>query len=68
MQMPPTPDQHQFYAGLLFERGAPHNAASGLAALDRLAREVLKRMSPRVLVVDEVISDLRALIAGSAHR
>src|SRR5258706_11409484 len=54
MQMPPTPDQHRFYSGLLFELGAPHNAAAGLASLERLAREILKRVSPRMLVVDEV--------------
>ena len=61
MQMPPTPDQHRFYSGLLVELGAPHNAASGLAALERLAREILRRMSPRMLVVDEV----HHLLAGS---
>ncbi|WNC95315.1 TniB family NTP-binding protein (plasmid) [Paraburkholderia sp. FT54] len=61
MQMPPTPDQHRFYSGLLFELGAPHNAAAGLASLERLAREILKRMSPRMLVVDEV----HHLLAGS---
>jgi hypothetical protein len=54
MQMPPTPDQHRFYSGLLFELGAPHNAAAGLASLERLARDILKRVSPRMLVVDEV--------------
>jgi Bacterial TniB protein len=54
MQMPPTPDQHRFYSGLLFELGAPHNAAAGLASLERLARDILRRVSPRMLVVDEV--------------
>lgn len=61
MQMPPTPDQHRFYSGLLFELGAPHNAAAGLAFLERLAREILKRVSPRMLVVDEV----HHLLAGT---
>ena len=61
MQMPPTPDQHRFYSGLLFELGAPHNAAAGLSSLERLAREILKRVSPRVLVVDEV----HHLLAGT---
>ena len=37
MQMPPTPDQHRFYSSLLFELGAPHNAAASLAVLERLA-------------------------------
>lgn len=61
MQMPPTPDQHRFYSGLLFELGAPHNAAAGLSSLERLAREILKRVSPRMLVVDEV----HHLLAGT---
>jgi len=54
MQMRPTPDQHRFYSGLLFELGAPRNAAAGLASLERLARDILRRVSPRMLVVDEV--------------
>ncbi|WP_244438941.1 TniB family NTP-binding protein [Paraburkholderia dilworthii] len=61
MQMPPTPDQHRFYSGLLFELGAPHNAAAGLASLERLARDILRRVSPRMLVVDEI----HHLLAGS---
>jgi hypothetical protein len=44
MQMPPTPDQHRFYSGLLFELGASHNAAAGLASLERLARDTLRRI------------------------
>jgi hypothetical protein len=61
MQMPPTPDQHRFYSGLLFELGAPHNAAAGLASLERLARDILRRVSPRMSVVDEI----HHLLAGS---
>ncbi|MFM0363086.1 TniB family NTP-binding protein [Paraburkholderia sediminicola] len=61
MQMPPTPDQHRFYSGLLFELGAPHNAAAGLASLERLARDILRRVSPRMLVVDEI----HHLLAGT---
>lgn len=54
MQMPPTPDQHRFYSALLFEIGAPHNAAASLAVLERLARDLLRRMAPSMLIVDEV--------------
>ncbi|MEX3846880.1 TniB family NTP-binding protein [Paraburkholderia sp. BR10882] len=61
MQMPPTPDQHRFYSGLLFELGAPHNPAAGLASLERLARDILRRVAPRVLIVDEV----HHLLAGT---
>jgi hypothetical protein len=37
------------------------HAAAGLAPLERLAREILKRVSPRMLVVDEV----HHLLAGT---
>ncbi|QIE29647.1 TniB family NTP-binding protein [Caballeronia sp. SBC2] len=61
MQMPPTPDQHRFYSALLFEIGAPHNAAASLAVLERLARDLLRRMAPSMLIVDEV----HHLLAGT---
>jgi len=54
MQMPPTPDQSRFYTSLLFELGAPFNAAAKLSVLENLSREVLREVSPRMLVVDEV--------------
>jgi hypothetical protein len=61
MQMPATPDQHRFYAALLFELGAPHSASAGLSVLERLARDMLRRIGPRMLIVDEV----HHLLAGS---
>jgi len=61
MQMPATPDQHRFYSGLLFELGAPHNANARLSGLERLARDLLRRIAPRMLIVDEV----HHLLAGS---
>jgi hypothetical protein len=61
MQMPPTPDQHRFYSSLLFEIGAPHNAAAGVTVLERLTRDILRRMAPRMLIIDEV----HHLLAGS---
>jgi hypothetical protein len=54
MQMPATPEQHRFYSALLFELGAPHNTSAGLSTLERLARDLLRRIAPRMLVVDEV--------------
>lgn len=63
MQMPATPDQHRFYAALLFELGAPHSATASLSALERLARDLLRRIGPRMLIVDEV----HHLLAGG-HR
>lgn len=61
MQMPATPDQHRFYSALLFELGAPHSASAGISALERLARDLLRRIAPRILIVDEV----HHLLAGS---
>lgn len=61
MQMPPTPDQHRFYSALLFELGAPHNPAASLAVLERLARDLLRRMAPSMLIVDEI----HHLLAGT---
>jgi hypothetical protein len=61
MQMPATPDQHRFYSTLLFELGAPHSASASLPVLERLARELLRRIAPRMLIVDEV----HHLLAGN---
>jgi hypothetical protein len=61
MQMPPTPDQQRFYASLLFERGAPFNATARLSALEKPTRELLRKVAPRMLIVDEV----HHLLAGS---
>ena len=63
MQMPATPDQHRFYAALLFELGAPHSATASLSTLERLVRDLLRRIAPRMLIVDEV----HHLLAGG-HR
>lgn len=61
MQMPPTPDQQRFYSSLLFELGAPFNAAARLSAIEKLTRELLRKVAPRMLIVDEV----HHLLAGT---
>lgn len=63
LQMPPTPDQSRFYRALLFELGAPQSTSATLATLEQLARDILRRVAPRMLIVDEV----HHLLAGS-HR
>lgn len=63
MQMPPTPDQRRFYRALLAVIGAPQGTSTTLAGLEQVARDVLLRMQPRMLIVDEV----HHLLAGS-HR
>jgi hypothetical protein len=61
LQMPATPDQRRFYSALLFELGAPQSATATLASLERVARDLLRRFAPRMLIVDEV----HHLLAGS---
>ena len=61
MQMPATPDQRRFYSALLFELGAPQSATATLAQLERVCRDLLRRIAPRMLIVDEV----HHLLAGS---
>ncbi len=61
LQMPATPDQRRFYSALLFELGAPQSANATLASLERVARDLLRRFAPRMLIVDEV----HHLLAGS---
>ena len=63
MQMPPAPDQKRFYSALLEVLGVPQSPTSTLSTLEHIARDILKRMSPRMLVVDEV----HHLLAGSAR-
>lgn len=61
MQMPPLPDQKRFYSALLFEIGAPHSPKASVTDLEGIARTLLRRMKPRLLVVDEV----HHLLAGN---
>ena len=69
VQMPATPDQHRFYSALLFELHAPHSERASLSTLERLTRELLRRIRPRMLIVDEVHNLLtgsyRELLAAS---
>jgi len=63
MQMPPSPDQRRFYRALLDVIGVPQGPNATLASLEQVARDILKRMAPKMLVVDEV----HHLLAGSAR-
>jgi hypothetical protein len=61
MQMPAAPDQHRYYSALLFELGAPNNASAPLSMLERLSRNLLRRIAPHMLIVPEI----RHVPAGS---
>jgi hypothetical protein len=63
MQMPPAPDQRRFYRALLEVLGVPQSPNTTLATLEYVARDLLKRLSPQMLIVDEV----HHLLAGSAR-
>lgn len=63
MQMPATPEQHRFYSALLYELNAPVGGRATVSELERLARSLLKKMAPKMLIVDEV----HHLLSGS-HR
>ncbi len=63
MQMPPTPDQRRFYRALLDVIGVPQGPNTTLASLEQVARDILRRMAPKILVVDEV----HHLLAGSSR-
>lgn len=53
--------QHPSSPSLLFELGAPFNAAARLSALENLSRTLLRKVSARMLIVDEV----HHLLAGN---
>jgi len=61
MQMPATPDQSRFYRALLATIGAPRHPTASLSVLESITRDLLQRMRPRMLIVDEV----HHLLAGS---
>ncbi|HEX7684700.1 MAG TPA: TniB family NTP-binding protein [Trinickia sp.] len=61
LQMPPTPDQARFYRALLFELGVPQAALTTLGGTRATCGDLLRRLAPRMLVVDEV----HHLLAGS---
>jgi Bacterial TniB protein len=63
MQMPASPSERRFYSRLLEALGAPHRANERLAVLESSALHLMKRLQPRMIVVDEV----HHLLAGSAR-
>ena len=63
MQMPPEPDERSFWAELLDALGSPINYGHTALMMRRTARELLRFVEAKVLIIDE----LHALLAGS-HR
>ncbi|WP_439672949.1 TniB family NTP-binding protein [Cupriavidus necator] len=50
--MPQIPEQLRFYSSLFFELGAPFSAATRLSPLEKLSRELLRKVSARMLGVN----------------
>jgi Bacterial TniB protein len=61
MQMPPDPDEKAFYEELLGTLQAPVRFSTTTNSLRRVARELLRFVGARMLIIDEV----HALLAGS---
>jgi Bacterial TniB protein len=61
MQMPPDPDEKAFYEELLGTLQAPVRFSTTTTSLRRVARELLRFIGIRMLIIDEV----HALLAGS---
>jgi type II secretory pathway predicted ATPase ExeA len=54
MQMPSKPTDHRFYSRLLDVIGAPYRQSDRVAAMEGVALRLLRRLQPRMIVVDEV--------------
>lgn len=61
MQMPPDPDEKAFYEELLGTLQAPVRFSSTTHSPRRIARDVLRFVGARILIIDEV----HAILAGS---
>jgi hypothetical protein len=61
MQMPPDADEKAFYEELLSTLQAPSRYSANTAHFRRIARDLLRFVGARMLIIDEV----HALLAGS---
>ena len=63
VEMPPAPQERRLYGQLLMALNAPYRPSDRLAAVEHLALTLLRKVAPRMIVVDEVHN----LLAGTAH-
>jgi hypothetical protein len=61
VNMPSSPKERRFFARLLESLHAPFSPSEGLIALETLAMRVLRRVEPKMLIIDEA----HDLLAGS---
>lgn len=63
VEMPSAPQERRLYGQLLMALNAPYRPGDRLAAVEYTALTLLRKVSPRIIVVDEVHN----LLAGTAH-
>lgn len=63
VEMPAAPTERRFYGQLLLALNAPYRPGDRLAAVEFMALTLLRQVSPKMIVVDEVHN----LLAGSAR-
>ena len=63
VEMPSAPQERRFYGQLLMALNAPYRPGDRLAAVEHTALTLLRKVAPRMIVVDEVHN----LLAGSAR-
>ena len=61
VEMPPAPQERRLYGQLLMALNAPYRAGDRLATVEQMALPLLRKVGPRMIVVDEVHN----LLAGS---
>ena len=63
IQMPPAPDEKRLYTQLMSAIGAPSLTNERLHVLEERALRLLRRLEPKVILIDEV----HHLLSGSAR-
>jgi hypothetical protein len=63
VEMPSAPQERRLYGQLLMALNAPYRPGDRLAAVEYTALTLLRKVAPRMIVVDEVHN----LLAGTAH-
>ena len=63
VEMPSAPQERRLYGQLLMALNAPYRPGDRLAAVEYTALMLLRKVAPRMIVVDEVHN----LLAGTAH-
>jgi len=63
VEMPPAPQERRLYGQMLMALNAPYRPSDQIVAVEHTALLLLRKIAPRMVVVDEVHN----LLAGTAH-